>query len=289
MTIISRIDEVKRALFHIMEESPEGNSAAHYFNIFMTGLIIGNVLVVILETSAPLHAQFYPVFFAIDIISIVIFTIEYFLRLWICTIDPTFQQPVVGRLRYAVTPFALIDLFAFLPFYIPFIIPLDLRFIRVLRLFRIIRLLKLGRYSDSMKLFSRVISRAKDQLLLVLTVLFVFLVMASTFMYYAEHEAQPEKFGSIPDAMWWAIVTLGTVGYGDAYPITPVGKIFGAVVITICIAVFALPAAILSSGYIEESQKARVIICPACGHRIEGHEKDHNHQKEKATDQDGNS
>lgn len=272
-----------------MEESPEGNAAARYFNIFMTVLIVGNVLTVILETSAPVHARFFTVFSIIDFVSITIFTVEYFLRLWICTVNPEFQNPVTGRLRYAGTPFAIIDLLAFLPFYIPFIIPLDLRFIRVLRLFRILRLLKLGRYSDSMKLFSRVISHAMEQLLLVLTVLFVFLVLSSTFMYYAEHEAQPDRFGSIPDAMWWAIVTLGTVGYGDVYPITIPGKILGAIVITLCIAVFALPAAILSSGFIEESQKAHGIICPACGHKIGGHEMDHTAKGGKETAERGKS
>lgn len=287
VTNISRIAEIKKSIFHIMEESPEGNAAARYFNIFMMVLIIGNVFTVILETSAPIHARFFTIFSIIDIVSISIFTVEYFLRLWICTTNPVYENPVAGRLRYAGTPLALIDLFAFLPFYIPLIIPLDLRFIRVLRLFRIFRLLKLGRYSESMKLFSRVISRAMEQLLLVLTVLFVFLVLSSTFMYYAEHEAQPDKFGSIPDAMWWAIVTLGTVGYGDVYPITLAGKILGAIVITLCIAVFALPAAILSSGFIEESQKTRVIICPACGHRIGGNENDNNHPKDKRSDEGG--
>ena len=272
-----------------MEESPKGNAAAHYFNIFMTIIIVGNVLTVILETSPPLHARYFSLFSAIDIISITIFTIEYFLRLWICNVNPAYQHPVTGRIRYAITPLALIDLFAFLPFYIPLIIPLDLRFIRILRLFRLIRVLKLGHYSDAMKLINKVLSKTKEQILVAFTVLFVILVLSSTFMYYAEHEAQPEKFGSIPDSMWWAIVTLGTVGYGDIYPITPLGKILGGIVVTICIAVFALPAAILSAGFIEENQKKNVIICPACGHRIEGHEKDHNHPEEKATNQDRKS
>jgi len=169
-----------------------------------------------------------------------------------------------------VSGYAIIDLLSFLPFYLPAFIPIDLRFLRILRLFRLIRVMKLGRYSDAMKMFHAVVAKTKEELLLALSILFIVLVLASSIMYYAEHDAQPEKFASIPDAMWWAVVTLATVGYGDIYPITPLGRFIGAVVVVTGIAIFALPAAILSAGFIEEIQEKKVVICPKCGHRIGG-------------------
>ncbi len=253
-----------------MEVSPEGNGAALRFNYFMTTLILLNVVAVILETVQNIHAMYLFLFSVIDIVSIAIFTVEYFIRIWICTLNPAYSHPVTGRLRYMVSGYALIDLLAFLPFYIPFLIPIDLRFLRILRLFRLIRVLKLGRYSEAMKTFQVVIEKSKEKLILALSILFIVLVLASSMMYYAEHDAQPEKFASIPAAMWWAIVTLATVGYGDIYPITPLGKVIGGIVVVTGIAIFALPAAILSAGFIEEVQDKKVVICPACGHRIGG-------------------
>lgn len=253
-----------------MEVSPEGNGAAQRFNYFMTVLILLNVVAVILETVQNIHASYSLLFSIIDIVSIAIFTVEYFIRLWICTLNPAYSHPVTGRLRYMASGYAIIDLLAFLPFYIPFLITIDLRILRMLRLFRLIRVLKLGRYSEAMKTFLSVLEKSKEKLVLALSILLIVLVLASSMMYYAEHEAQPDKFANIPAAMWWAIITLATVGYGDIFPITPLGKAIGGLVVVIGIAIFALPAAILSAGFIEEIQEKKVVICPACGHRIGG-------------------
>jgi voltage-gated potassium channel len=253
-----------------MEASPEGNGAALHFNYFMTVLILLNVVAVILETVQNIHASYSLLFSIIDLVSIAIFTVEYFIRLWICTLNPVYSHPVTGRLRYMVSGYAIIDLLAFLPFYIPFLIPIDLRILRMLRMFRLIRVLKLGRYSEAMKTFLSVLEKSKEKLVLALSILLIVLVLASSMMYYAEHDAQPDKFDSIPAAMWWAIITLATVGYGDIFPITPLGKAIGGLVVVIGIAIFALPAAILSAGFIEEIQEKKVVICPACGHRIGG-------------------
>jgi len=253
-----------------MEGSPDGNGAALYFNYFMTALILVNVVTVILETVRDIHEAYFFLLSIIDVVSIAIFTVEYIIRVWICTLNPAYSRPVTGRLRYMVSGYAVIDLLAFLPFYIPFFIPIDLRILRILRLFRLIRVLKLGRYSEAMKTFLLVLDKSKEKMLLALSILFIILVLASSMMYYAEHDAQPDKFDSIPAAMWWAIVTLATVGYGDIFPITPLGKFIGGLVVVTGIAIFALPAAILSAGFIEEIQEKKVVICPACGHRIGG-------------------
>jgi voltage-gated potassium channel len=265
------ISTVQTTLYRVMEESPDGNRAARYFNYFMTFIILVNVLAVIFETVEPLFEQFFLLFSVIEIISIAIFTIEYILRLWICTLNPAFADPVTGRLRYIISPYGLIDLFSFLPFYIPVFIPIDLRFLRILRLFRIVRVLKLGRYSEALRIFNRVISKTKEELLIALSVLFMILIIFSSLMFYAEHDIQPDKFGSIPQTMWWAIVTLATVGYGDVYPVTVAGKIVGGLAVISGIAIFALPTAILSAGFIDELQERKPIVCPECGCRISNH------------------
>jgi voltage-gated potassium channel len=228
-----------------------------------------------LETVHSVFVHYLFWFHIIDVISVIIFTIEYLLRLWVCTLHPHFRDPVWGRVRYALTPLAIIDLLAILPFYLPLAIPFDLRELRVLRLFRIVRIMKLGRYSQSVRLFEEVVKRKKEDIIISICVLLMILVLASSAMYYAEHEAQPEKFASIPNSMWWGIVTLATVGYGDVYPVTPFGQFIGGIVVVIGIGVFALPTAILASGFIEvidirKSNKEHCVICPHCGMPLYG-------------------
>lgn len=152
---------------------------------------------------------------------------------------------------------ALIDLFAILPFFLPLLIPIDLRFIRALRLLRIFRLLKLGRYSYALSLLSRSLQNIKEVIAVAFFALVIILILASSMMFYIENEAQPEKFSSIPDTMWWAIATLTTVGYGDIYPITPLGKFLGSFIAILGIGMFALPAGVLAIAFLEEIQKKK--------------------------------
>ena len=127
----------------------------------------------------------------------------------------------------------------------------------------------MGRYSDSIRLFEEVLVKKKEDIIVAFGILLMVLVIASSCMYYAEHEAQPEKFASIPHAMWWGIITLATIGYGDIYPITPLGQVIGGVVVVIGIGVFALPTAILASGFIEvidvRKNNKGFVVCPHCG------------------------
>jgi voltage-gated potassium channel len=252
-----------------MEKPPDGYRPAKLFNYFMVVLIILNVTVVIFETVRGIHAVFFWEFLVIDVISVFIFTVEYFLRIWVCTLHEEYSHPITGRLRFAITPYMIIDALAIFPFFAPFIIPMDLRFLRILRLFRMLRILKLGRYSDAVNTFHRIITRKKEQLLLALSLLLIAMVLASALMYDAEHEAQPEVFASIPHAMWWALVTLATVGYGDVYPVTPMGKILSAVVVIVGIMIFALPTAIFAAGFVEEIEQEQEVYCPHCGKKID--------------------
>jgi voltage-gated potassium channel len=262
---------LKERIFHILEVAHAGeDTASRRFDIFMLTLISLNVLAVMLESVDYIAVTYLVYIHIFDVFSVAVFTVEYGLRLWTCTLDKRYHSAIKGRFRYSLTPFALVDLFAILPFYIPFVIPLDLRFIRILRLLRIGRVLKMGRYSESIQTFERVFSRKKEELAMALFLILILLVLCSSVMYYAESEIQPDKFGSIPEAMWWGVITLTTVGYGDVYPLTPVGKFVGGVVALLGVAMYALPTGILAHGFAEELQSKRkkkeeMQVCPYCG------------------------
>ena len=250
-----------------------GDEDSKYFDPFIIGLIFLNVAAVVLETVDWIYLRYASLFDAFNIFSVAVFTVEYALRVWSCTVNPEFGDPVRGRLRFMVTPLALIDLTAVLPFYLPFVF-VDLRFMRALRLFRLFRVLKLARYSDSLQTFVDVLKLKKEELLLMLFAIMILLVVSSSLMYDAEHEAQPDAFSSIPAAMWWGIVTLATVGYGDIYPVTPWGKFIGSIVVILGIGLFALPTGVLASGFAEvlarrkDEQEKAGMICPHCGRLI---------------------
>jgi voltage-gated potassium channel len=257
---------LKERVFGILDP---GGEDSKIFDPFISVLIFLNVVAVILETVQTLYAKYHLIFNAFDTFSVAVFTVEYLLRLWSCTADQRFKSPVSGRLRYIVTPFAIVDLMAVLPFYLPYIFP-DLRFIRSVRLFRLFRLLKLARYSDSMKTFTRVLLKKKEELAVTFFIIMILLLISSCLMYDIEHDAQPKAFADIPSAMWWGVITLATVGYGDVYPITPLGKLVGSIVVFLGLLLLAVPTGIFASGFVEElERKKQRLVCPHCGRYID--------------------
>jgi len=259
----------KTRVYGILEP---GDQDSKYFDPFIIGLIILNVVAVTLSTVHSIYMKYAIYFDYFELFSVAVFSVEYVLRLWTCTVDPRFRDPVRGRLRYMRTPMALVDLVAVLPFYIPLIFP-DLRFLRAIRLLRLFRMLKMVRYSESLKTFSEVLKLKKEELGVLFFIILVLLMISSAMIYEAENKAQPEVFSSIPASMWWGVVTLTTVGYGDIYPVTPLGKLIGTVVVILGIGLFALPAGILASGFMEVMQKKRKCertACPYCGRYIDG-------------------
>ncbi|NYT04991.1 MAG: ion transporter [Methanomicrobiales archaeon] len=243
---------LRRRTREILEIAAGNDSTSRYFDIFIISMICANVVAVMLESVDGIAASYPGFFYGFEVVSITVFSIEYLLRIWSATEDPRYAEPVRGRFRYAATPFALIDLVAILPFFVPFFIPFDLRFVRSLRLLRIFRVLKMARYSSALRLLGGVLKKELPVITIVLLVVFLILIMASSLMYYAERDAQPMAFASIPAAMWWAIVTLTTVGYGDVCPITPLGKFLGAIIALLGIGLIAVPAGVLASGFVEE-------------------------------------
>ncbi len=237
------------------------------FQISIFVLIVLNVLAVILETVESLFVQYETFFRIFEVFSVIVFSVEYVYRLWTCIEEKRFKNPFLGRIRYSFTFLAIIDLLAILPFYFPMIFPVDLRFIRALRLFRLIRLLKIGRYSKSLITLQHVIKSKKEELLITVFAGGVLLILTSSLMYYIEHTVQPEAFSSIPASLWWGVITLTTVGYGDVYPVTSIGRILAAFMAFIGIGLFALPAGIVASGFTEVIKKNKN-KCPHCGEDI---------------------
>ena len=246
---------IQQRTYEILSGTREHDRASQIFQWFIITLVTLNVIVVILATVEELRREYERFYQLFEIFSVVVFTIEYVLRVWSCTVSDKYRHSVKGRLRFMATPAAIIDLLAILPFFIPRITNVDLRAIRALRLFRLLRLLKLGRFSSSIDIFSEVISQKKEQMFVAAIGVSILLVFASSAVYFAEKQVQPEAFSSIPDAMWWGVATLTTVGYGDVVPVTTIGKVLGGLVSFLGIGFFALPAGILASGFEEAVER----------------------------------
>ena len=255
----------RRRIYQILELGHEGDIQSRLYDLSLIILILLNALAVLLESVPSLADQYHVQFAWFEACSVGIFTIEYVLRLWSCVENKTFNSGVGSRVKFAMTPMALIDLFAFLPFFLSWIFPLDLRVLRMLRLVRLVRLLKLARYSAALRSLGNILVSKKEELVITVGLGVILLTISSSLMYFAEHEAQPEVFSSIPAAMWWGVVTLTTVGYGDLYPITTLGKVLGAFISVLGIGMFALPAGIFGAGIVEWAEKKSASnACPHC-------------------------
>ncbi|MFK8057982.1 MAG: ion transporter [Saprospiraceae bacterium] len=235
-------------------------------------LIIINIVALVLESYKSLRESYAVVFQLVEVFSVIFFTIEYFLRIWVADLDERYKK---SRFKFVLSPLGIIDLLAILPFYLPMFFAIDLRVIRILRLFRFLRIFKLSRFSRSFRTISQVVKKTKTDLEITIFIAFVLLILSSTLMYYVENDVQPDKFASIGDSLWWAVATLTTVGYGDVYPVTGLGKLIGSAIAMIGIGIVALPTGIISSAFVDELQsrkqreKGTTCECPKCGERFE--------------------
>lgn len=245
---------------------------SHLFDHFIIILIVLSSAAVMLESMPGVMEEYGTYLLWFEHFAAYVFTIEYVLRVWHSTALPTHGHPVLGRLRYMRTPLALIDLLAILPFYLPLLFPMDLIYVRALRLFRFVRVLKLGRYSQSFQLLGEVVRKKREDLIVVLAVIGVILFIASSMMYFVEHRAQPERFSSIPATLWWGLTTIADSGAGEMTASTAMGKGLTLVIQLLGLGFAALPAGIVASGLIEEfhRRKAAPMVCPHCGGEIGG-------------------
>lgn len=237
--------KLRQWLFNLLERPQVMPVLSATVNRFLIGLIFFNIGAATLESVPEFSKAYTTAFLLIEIVSIVIFTFEYFLRVWISIEDPGIKS----RFTYLFTPNALIDFISIAPFYLSLILGLDLQVFVILRL---LRLLKLVRYFAPLAVLGTALKAEFNSFVSALFILFILLMVASAGMYILERDVQPDVFGNIPQAMWWAVVTLTTMGYGDVVPITALGKIFASVITILSVGTFALPAGMLASRFSEE-------------------------------------
>lgn len=257
---------LRKRLYLTLEPNERGGLAEQIFEFMLISIILLNIVAIVLQSVPSIYHQHHTFFYDFELFSVIFFTMEYLARLYACVENPKYSHPVKGRLKFMRSGMAMIDLMAFLPFYLTFL-PIDLRFLRVFRLMALFRMFKITRYMQAMIIFKKVLYERREQLVLSFVFVLFILIIISFFMYYAEHEAQPDKFGSIPEAMWWGMATLTTIGYGDVVPVTPLGKFLGGLFALAGVAILALPTGILSSGFFELLHKpgSKKHICPHCG------------------------
>ena len=260
---------IKKHCRQILDTVNKKDRITKVFNISLLLLILFNVFFNIISTVDRINDKYEDFFNLFELVSIIIFTIEYILRIWCSTDNKKYSRTIKGRLKYMITPLMLVDLIAILPFYIT-LGNFSLTEFRVFRMLRVFKILKVGRYYSASKMFLKVIKKKKEELILTSIVMLLILIIASSLLYYIESE----NFTSIPDAMWWTILTLTTVGSNKPIPLTLWGRIITAFIAIAGIGLFALPISILGSGFIEEvsEKKKGIIICPKCGEELD-HEK----------------
>ena len=250
-----KLEDTRKRLWQILEKGSSKDKASIYTDIFLICLIVLNIIAVLLETVDSIYNLYSFEFLVFERISTIIFLVEYILRVWVAIENDKENKSnskLIVRLKYMITWPAIIDLLAVLSGILPMIFNVDLRILRALRM---LRLLKFSRYFKVMNLLLGVLREEKQSFLAAMFLLTIAMLIASTGIYIFEKDAQPEKFGSIPAAMWWAVATLTTVGYGDVTPITSMGKLFGAIVTIIGIGTVALPSGILASGFSDQLKR----------------------------------
>jgi voltage-gated potassium channel len=274
------MQKLKEKIFGIIEEDVSDSLAHKIFEVFIVTLIILNVFAIIFESYVNVKGSFFRIF---ENFSVAVFTIEYVLRFWTADVKYSGYSKLKSRLKFISSPMGIIDVLSILPFYIGRFAPilLDGRILRVLRLLRLLRILKLSRFLDSFSVIRKVIKKRRYELLITGFIAFILIVVASTLMFEVENEAQPDKFPDIISSFWWAIATLTTIGYGDVFPVTGLGKFISAVVSLIGIGLIALPTGILSTSFIEEFRNIneeekekiedKINYCPYCGKKLDDH------------------
>ncbi len=265
---------LKHNIYQLIDEEKGNHRSDAYFHFFISALIILNVVAVFFESYDQLDEGYKIFLHHFELFSIVVFSVEYLIRIWTADLLYPSLSPTKARLKFIFSFYGIIDVIAILPFFLPLFIKLDLRVLRSLRLFRLLRIFKLGRHSSSFQLISNVLKETKYDLGVTTFVVIILLIVSSTLMFYLENESQPEAFNNIGQSLWWAVATLTTVGYGDIYPVTLVGKILGSIIALLGIGIVALPTGIISSAFIEKIQerkqakKQHACNCPHCGKEI---------------------
>lgn len=261
---------IKHKIYQLVEKGSHGSKVNIIFDYSIMFLIVLNVVAIILETLPEIGKPLTNFFRIFEIVSVIIFSIEYLMRIYVSGLTYPSSNRIKSILKFVFSAYGLIDLFAILPFYMPFLIKMDLRFLRLLRLLRFFRILKISRYNNALNIIGTVIKEKKSELYITGFVALLVLLIASFLMYHMEGKAQPENFPNVLTSFWWAIATLTTGGYGDIYPITGFGKVISSIIAILGIGLVALPTGIISAGFMQKIGKKKNVIskCPHCGKEI---------------------
>ena len=287
----------ERALYYIVDEKDESNRLSKSFNYFLMVLITLSVGEMALETDDSIFLPYMWYFTVFDIFTVMVFSVEYIIRIMTAHLDPENAGKTRWQsIRSYMFSFAgIVDLVSILPFYLTFT-KIDLRVLRMIRLMRFLRVFKITRYNNSMKLVVDVIKDKSSEIGVIMGLIIIIMIISSFIMFYAEHDAQPDQFPNVLGCLWWAVVTMTTIGYGDVYPVTMVGKIVGSTMALLGIGLVAMPTGIISAGFLEKvnerkekklaenkkndekteeaeqgaaSDDDKKHFCPYCGHRLD--------------------
>src|SRR5499425_2288717 len=256
---IRRTASLRRRLYEILEHGTIGDRTGLIVGRLIVLLVVTNLIAMTLDSVPKLEAQYGSLFLAIEVLSLIAFTIEYALRVWVAAEHAPYRHSSErkARWKFVTSPLGVIDLLAVLPFWFALVLPADLR---VLLVFRMVRFLKLARYSPAMRSLLDALYNERRALFGCFVILLGATLVAASIMHVIERHAQPDKFGTIPDAMWWAIVTLGTIGYGDVVPVTAFGRVVASITIFIGLIMVALPIGIVATAFAEEIHRRDFVV-----------------------------
>jgi voltage-gated potassium channel len=255
----ARLKMLRRRVYQVLEQGPVGDPLSVVVDRGLVALILINLVAVALQTMPSFEPRYALWFDAIEIFSLVVFSVEYALRLWVAVEHGPHAHlsSAHARLKYALSPAGLVDLVAVLPFWFALVLPADLRVVLV---FRIVRFFKITRYSPAMRSLLDVLYRERRALFGCLVITLGIALVSAALMHLAEGRVQPDKLGTIPQALWWAIVTLGTIGYGDVVPVTALGKLIATGTIVMGLIVIALPVGIIATAFAEQVHRRDFIV-----------------------------
>jgi hypothetical protein len=242
---------LRQNIFALLNPTPHSYEVNKYIDYVVILAVLTSVICIILETVQEVNSVWSTEFKTLDILTVTIFSIEYVLRVYSCCEIQSYSKPIRGRILYIFSPSALIDLLAISPFYISLIVnkSIDLRFLRI---FRLTRLLKLTRYTGTLNTLLKAVQREKYVLMAAAFMMILMIILTASLGYMFEHDTQPDKFESIPASMYWAVITLASVGYGDITPITPLGRLMTVIVSFVGIGIFAIPAGLMASSFTDQ-------------------------------------
>ena len=249
----------RRRLSEIIEVGASDDLLSRAYDIISTLLVLTNVAVTVLYTFDEMELKYGETLLLLEAVTIAFFALDYVLRL----ISAQFLHPSLGEgqalAKYVFSFSGIIDLLSFLPYYLPVFFPTGAAVFRMFRVIRIFRLFQINAYYDSLNVIAEVISSKRQQLLSSVFTILVLMLGSSLCMYSLEHEAQPEVFSNAFSGMWWSVSTLLTVGYGDIYPITTLGKIFSIFITCLGVGMVAIPTGIISAGFVDQYSRLKRI------------------------------